>query len=62
MDRPFKNYRDEVLAWWVKHLDGGCAMCPTETSPEVAAQVRAEFARRNPNAKPRPERERSVRD
>lgn len=58
MNRPYRNYSDEVLAWWVNHMENGCPMCPSTTPPDVAARVREEFARRNTNRKPRTERKR----
>lgn len=46
-------YSDEVLAWWVEHMDNkGCNMCPSTTesdNPKLAAWVRREW-----NARGRP--------
>jgi hypothetical protein len=65
--RRFQKHSDEIMAWWVQTLDRGfdpmclacreiqrrCPRCDIVT-PETEAAVRAEFARRSPNAKARP--------
>lgn len=58
----FEHYSTEALAWWVNHMDNdGCKLCPTTTSPEVGARVRAEYAKR-PQKGPREKMPRRVQD
>lgn len=53
----FEKYSNEVLAWWVWHIDnGGCDLCPDTTTTEVEALVREEWAKR-PHSLPRHLRE-----